>query len=84
MDETSKQPLVFANRIIKQIVQHTLAPDMIIEPKHYMAIRTVFRKMGGSWSNLASGDQTSVELLKSIITAWGLMPTREKESDRIV
>jgi hypothetical protein len=84
MDETPDKPKVFANRVVKQLVQHTVAEDMVITNDDYLAIRKVFRQCGGSWANLASGDQIQIELLKTIVSNWGKMPGRVKESDRIV
>jgi hypothetical protein len=84
MDETLDQPLVFAHKVIRQIVQHMVAEDMVIEPEDYLAMRSVFRRCSGSWEQLGLGDQVHIELLKAIITAWGQMPGRVKESDRLV
>jgi hypothetical protein len=84
MDETTKQPKVFANKVIRQIITHMVAEDMIISPEDYMQIRVVFRNCGGSWDQLGLGDIHQVELLKTIITSWGQMPGRKKESDQLV
>lgn len=84
MDEALSQPKVFSNRIIRQLVQHLLAEDMVIDHKDYMAIRVVFRKCGGSWQKFYEGDLTQFELLKAIVTAWGQMPGRQKSSDQLV
>ncbi len=84
MDDTLDQPKIFANRVIKQIVQHMVAEDMVLDPADYLAIRSVFRRCGGSWEKFGGGDQVHIELLKFIITSWGAMPGRVKESDRLV
>ena len=84
MDEPLKQPQVFANKVICQMVQHMLAEDMIIDAKDYAAIRKVYQQCGGSWEKLSSGDQVHIELLKTVVTSWGQMPGRVKESDRLV
>jgi len=77
-------PKVFANRVICQIIQHMVSEDMVVEPRDYTALRSVFRKCGGSWEKFVDGEQVQIELLKTIITAWGQMPNRIKESNRLV
>jgi hypothetical protein len=84
MDEQTKPPIVFANRVILQLVQHMLAEDMVVEPRDYAAIRMVFRKCGGSWRLFEEGDQVQFELLRTIVAAWGQMPNRLRASDRVV
>jgi len=84
MDETTSQPLVYANRVINQLVKHMVGEDTILEFKDYHSLRSVFRRCGGSWEELASGSPTHMELLKTIVTAWGQMPNRPKESDRLI
>jgi hypothetical protein len=84
MDDTSWTPSVFANKVILQFVHHILAEDMVVEPDDYMAIRIVFRKVGGSWDELANGSIVMLELLQKIIAAWGKMPERQHESDRLI
>lgn len=84
MDETPKQPLVFANKVLLQLIQHTVAEDAVVQPKDFMVLRTVFRACGGSWEALGSGDPQHIDLLKSIVAAWGQMPGRTRESDLLV
>jgi len=75
-------PRVFANRVIRQMIDHMLAEDMIAEPKDYLTMRTAFRAKGGSWSAIGEGSTKDLETLKDIVIEWGQMPDREKESDR--
>lgn len=84
MDECNSTPQVFANKVIKQFVQHILADDMVIEPEDYMVIRTVYRWAGGTWDKLGDGDVVMLNLLQKIIGAWGQMPERVKDSDRVI
>lgn len=79
-----KTPQIFANKVIRQIVQHTLAEDMVIQPEDYLAIRKVFSQCAGSWEGLGNGDLKHLALLKKVITVWGKRPGRVKESDRLV
>lgn len=84
MDEALQKPKVFANQVIRQLIQHMVADDMVIEPDDYMAIRVVFRKCGGSWIAFGDGDLKQFELLKSIVLAWSQMEGRRKSSDELV
>ena len=82
MDENT--PLVFANKVIRQMVQHMVAEDMVIDRKDYIAIRVVFRKCGGSWTKFVDGDLLQFKLLKEVITSWGQMPGRQKSSEQLI
>lgn len=84
MIDNPEPPRVFANRVIRQMVDHMLSDDMITEPDDLIAIRTAFRANGGSWGRIGEGDVEQYDKLKNIITAWGQMPERKKHSDRIV
>jgi len=82
--ENIKQPKVFANKVLCQLIHHMVDENMVIEPRDYIALRKVFRRCGGSWEKLGEGDQVQIELLKTIVTSWGQMPGRKKESDDLV
>lgn len=84
MDDVVWAPKVFANKVILQFVQHILAEDMVVEPEDYLILRLVFRWAGGSWDELANGNVVMLELLQKIISAWGKMPGRQHEGDRLV
>lgn len=75
----SKTPLVFANQVIRRFVDNLLGSDMIVLPEDYLAIRTAFRKLGGSWEKVHHGDLGQIEGLTKILKAWGKMPQRKKE-----
>jgi hypothetical protein len=83
MIKTSK-PKVFANKVISQMIQHMVSEDMIVNNKDYQALRSVFRKCGGSWEALVDGNQVHIELLKKIVSEWGKMPGRKKKSDQLI
>jgi len=83
MDENTP-PLVFANKVIRQMIQHMVAEDMVIDQKDYLAIRLVFRKCGGSWVKFVGGDLPQFEILKEVITSWGQMPGRQKSSEQLI
>lgn len=84
MDDAVWTPSIFANKVILQFVQHILAEDMVVEPEDYLVIRLVFRWCGGSWAALADGDVVMLELIQKIVSAWGKLPERKKESDTVV
>jgi hypothetical protein len=84
MDDFQAPPTVFANHVIQQLVHHTMGEDLIIEQKDFLSMRTVFRWLGGSWVLLGEGDMLNFEMLKNIVTAWGQMPGRKKESDEVI
>lgn len=79
-----KPPLIFANRVIRQLVDHQFSDGMLIEPADYASIRVVFRQKGGSWESLWHGDFKQLESLNSIVLAWGKMPGRKSTSDILV
>lgn len=84
MDTGPKSPpLVFANRMIRQLIDHLLGSDVIATKDHYLAIRTVFRSLGGSWSQLVSGHIDHVRLLTQIVLGWGGLPGRKREVDEV-
>jgi len=63
------------------LVDHLVDEKMIIQPKDYTAMRVVFRKLKGSWQSLHDGDITANRLLAQVVTSWGNMPGREKETE---
>lgn len=84
MMEEEITPKIFANRVILQVIRHMVSEDMKVEPRDYLALRSVFRRCGGSWEKISNGDQVNTELLKTLITAWGQMPERKKSVNQIV
>lgn len=83
-DATPPPPLLFANHVISQFSAHLLGEDTIVEPNDFMAIRVVFRRLGGSWENLQLGDPAQMEILKNVVGAWGQMPNRKHEGDVVI
>ncbi|MFA5054239.1 MAG: hypothetical protein WC565_09285 [Parcubacteria group bacterium] len=83
MEEEPKAPKVFANRTIEQIIRHMVGETVKITPQDYMVVRVVFRRLGGQWEKLVSGDLVHIELLKQIIGGWGKLPHPD-EKDELV
>lgn len=74
-------PLVFADRLIRQLVDHMGGPDVITEDDDFMAMRTAFRSNGGDWETLYQGSPDQHKLLKNVVTAWVQIPGRKKDSE---
>lgn len=81
MDPPKKPPIVFANRVIRMLVDHLVDETVIIQPKDYIMMRVVFRKLKGSWQRLQAGDIMMARLMAQIAVSWGNMPGREKETE---
>lgn len=75
------EPTVFANKVIQRLVEQIVPGGILVTPDDYKAIRAVFRRCGGRWADFGVGDQVPIELLKTIIRAWGEMPERRRKSD---
>lgn len=74
---------MFGNRVIEQVIRHTLGDTIKIQPADFMSVRVTFRRLGGSWEAVAAGDLKAIDVLKRVISAWGAMP-HEDEKDELV
>ncbi len=83
MEDRPKQPRIFANKVIKQLIGHMFADGFKVKAKDYDAIRVTFRTLEGSWDQLGLGDMKQLELLQQVVTAWAALP-HEKKSDGVV
>ena len=81
MDPVKKPPVVFADRVIRMFVDHSLGSDVVIEPRDFQVIRVVFRHCQGVWEKILSGDIVHTCLLERIITNWGKQPGRKRRSE---
>lgn len=79
MDDSTKTPLVFANRAIRLFANNQLGDEVMILPDDYMAMRVVFRKCQGSWEGISSGDVVMTNLLARIVTAWGKNQSKRRK-----
>jgi hypothetical protein len=79
MDDFPKTPLVFANKVIQQLIDHVVGDDYIVTNGDYLTIRIAFRNGGGRWLKVALGDIIHSRLLTNIVVAWGKMPCRQKK-----
>ena len=65
------KPVVFANHVFSEFVEHLLGDDVEIQPKDYTTLRVVFRKLGGSWEGIVAGDPEQTKILIGVVKAWG-------------
>jgi len=84
MDQEPKQPSVLANKVILQLIQHSVSEELSPSWEDFASIRVVFRRCGGSWADLLNGDHRQLELLRQIVVAWGQLPIRKVELKRVI
>jgi hypothetical protein len=82
MNDKPKPPLVFANHVLKQMIEHMFGEDMLIKQADYTALRTAFRWAGGSWIEIGMGSMVHIGLLMKFITAWGNMDERKRTGEQ--
>ncbi len=82
MNDKPKPPPVFANHVLKQMIEHIFGEDMLIKQDDYHALRTAFRWAGGSWTEVGHGNMKHIELLQRFINAWGQLPERSRTGDQ--
>lgn len=75
-------PLVFANRLIRQFIDHGIGDEVVVGEGDYTAIRTAFRYAGGNWERIHQGDPVQHMLLSSLISAWAVAPWRKMNVER--
>lgn len=75
-------PQQLANRVIRQIVDHIFSDDMMVEPNDYLVVRTVFRRLGGTWEALICGDPAVISKLIQATSVWGSLPERKRLSQQ--
>lgn len=83
LDPDQQPPLVFSNRIIRQLIDHMIGEDTVTEDLDFKSMRLVFRSCGGSWEKFMNGDILNNELLQKIVTAWAQMPGRKQKQETI-
>ncbi len=83
LDPDQQPPLVFSNRVIRQLIDHMIGEDTISEENDFKSMRLVFRACGGSWQKFMEGDLLNNELLQKIVTAWAQMPGRKQKQETL-
>lgn len=84
MDDTKDTPKVFANRMIQQIVEHSFGDTLKVEPNDFLVMRTAFRNLGGSWTEISLGSPSHLDILKQVITTWCNTPEAQKKAQGFV
>lgn len=80
----STEPTHLANKVIKQMVEHLFGDLPEPQFEDYMAIRAVFRRLGGSWAALGQGDNKQIDTLSRVVIAWGQMPGRKTREEKVI
>ena len=76
----SEHPTLFANWVVSIFADHLLGREL--DAKDYTAIRAVFRRCGGSWSQVGSGNIVHMGVLMKILRAWNnVHPQGEPQGD---
>ena len=78
MDDKPKPPLVFANHVLKQMIEHSFGGDIIIKQADYSALRVAFRSAGGSWQEIGHGNMAHISLLGKFVSAESMAGSRVK------
>ena len=72
-------PLIFANQAIRKFVNNHFSDKVLVLPDDYRAMRVVFRKKGGTWEGVVSGDVQQIRLLSNIVKAWGKLKQDQRK-----
>jgi hypothetical protein len=78
-----EQPLEFANRLIRMLVDQSTGGKVELEDSDYMTMRILFRSNGGSWQTLLDGSPMHHGLIKDVVKAWVTQPRVLKEMEKV-
>ncbi len=70
-DESPPKPLIFAHKVIQQLVSHSMGEEAVLSRDDFATIRVAFRSSGGSWELIWQGSPDQMNLLKRVIQQWG-------------
>jgi hypothetical protein len=84
MNDKPAPPHIFANHVLKQMIEHAFGDDLVIDYDDYQALRVAFRSMGGLWTEIGNGNIVHLTLLAKVVSAWGQMPEREHTTDQVI
>ena len=84
MDDQTPPPLIFANHVVRQMVDHMLGEGIILTAKDYLVVRTAFRSLGGVWDQIGEGSLEHLEKLKNVVTTWAGTAKPKKEEDEVI
>lgn len=74
--EDNRPPLEFANRVIRRFIDNLFGDETLVLPQDYIAMRVVFRKLGGSWEKVFEGD---TQLIIQIVQSWGNLKDKNRK-----
>lgn len=83
LDSDEQPPLLFADRIIQQIIEHSMGGEYLLTEMDFLSMRMVFRNSGGSWERYLNGDTRQHELLQNVVKAWAQMPGKRKKMETV-
>ena len=83
MNDRPIPPKVFANHLLKQMIEHMLGEDIIITAEDYQTLRIAFRNGGGLWGEVVHGNIVHLTLISKLVGAWGQMPERKRTGDQV-
>lgn len=81
--ESESPPLVFSHQVIRQLVDHMVGPDFVVDEQDFLSMRLAFRQKGGSWEKFIAGDLQHNNLLKDVVVAWSKIPGRKKKQETV-
>lgn len=84
MDDSKDTPKVFANRMIRMLVDNSLGSDTNIPPNDYLVMRVAFRNMGGTWEQISQGNHEHLAKLKQVINTWTQQHQKKPENQRLI
>jgi DNA topoisomerase IB len=73
-------PLAFSDRLIRMLLDH-MGSETLVKEDDFLAMRTLFRTLGGSWELLYQGDPDQHGILRNVVTAWAQAPERSKSTE---
>lgn len=79
--DSKENPIVFANQVFERLVSNTWG-DKEAGADDFIAMRTAYRKLGGTWGPFILGDPKMTGLAIQVVKAWGRVK-KGKGSDRI-
>ena len=82
--KNEEHPLVFANHVLEKFVSHTLGDEIEILPNDYIIMRTVYRKLNGSWQEVAGGSMDHTRLLIQVVKSWGKVKGADRKKPTVV
>ena len=81
MEGPEKTPILFANKVIRQMVDQFVDERVAVLPEDFIKLRVAFRKLGGSWTRLTAGEIGHVRLMIKLVKKWAKLSGRKEQKD---